>query len=845
MFSLVTILSCSHSVNEKQTLNVLADTGISESIVEPHPFPARMWRLTATHYRNSINDILGVDYQGQLPVDYDLHGYINVGAAEVSIAPYDFELYEQAAWEIAQEYIPDAPTRIQKMHCEVLPTPIDVALETDELDLDCLESWIVPLLTQLWRRPVLEEEVLEYMTLFEGLVETTSPILAAQGVVASGLMVPDFLYRIEMAKTDSTAEHFSLSDYEVASRLSFFLGNSSPDALLLASAAAGELNDPDIIEAHARRLLIAERANESLTSFFEQTLDLNRIIEMDKNEALFPEDTPSLRQDMINELESLFLSVAHEGDFRSLLTTNSSYLSPELAQFYGVEGVTEAGWYSLPDDHGRGGLLGRAGFLALNATALRTSPTHRGKFIRTRLLCQDIPPPPEGVVASLDGVDPNSTLREQLEQHMADPACNGCHALMDPLGFPFENFNALGGYQEYDNGFVVDATGNLDGTPVDGAAEMGQAISLHDRFPYCMTAQLMRHAVGTLEGSHQEAYVDSLLGDFAGSGYQFEELIVALVRSEAFHGSTGSMNGQACDDPSLIRPCETACGVGEEQCIDGLWQNCNAIPPATESCDGLDQDCDGITDALLQSCSDELLFGVQSCTSGDWSPCVFPHNVEVCDGIDNDGNGEIDDTLAIEIATVELSALQAEHYGCDPLSSEVSGPCNAAINRLCSARACDSISGFGILAFDAFEEKSSIACLDETIVTIKHTTFEELASYHSYCLESEPVGADCNASIHRYCSGQGLSSGFGPLEHAAGSAVVACTPTAQPLSVNYDVLNAYQADCHWPVNRYTIACNTAIHNWCQDEGYATGFGPVENSDNYAWVSCIPWPGEQE
>ena len=141
-------------------------------------------------------------------------------------------------------------------------------------------------------------------------------------------------------------------------------------------------------------------------------LDTERITTIDKNADLFPQDSEELRRGMILELEHLFWSAVESGDFRDLLTSDYAYVTPDLATLYGLD-VDNESLQLLPASQQRGGLLGRAGFLALQSTAVRSSPTHRGKFIRTRLLCQEVPPPPEGVVASLDGIDPTLTLREQ------------------------------------------------------------------------------------------------------------------------------------------------------------------------------------------------------------------------------------------------------------------------------------------------------------------------------------------------------------------------------------------------------------------------------------------------
>ena len=273
---------------------------------------------------------------------------------------------------------------------------------------------------------------------------------------------------------------------------------------------------------------------------------------------------------------------------------------------------------------------------------------------------------------------------------------------------------------------------------------------------------------------------------------------------------------------------------------DGLWQACTAQPVATEVCDGIDQDCDGTVDQTVRECLADGLPGVQQCDDGIWSECTVPAFTEVCDGLDNDFDGLIDEDMDLELVTVPFEELQGFHNGCDPYDTSVSGPCNAAVNRFCANRGCGTISGFGILAVDFERELASVACLGADDMVLQSVSFESLASYHGYCSEGDPVSPDCNASINRFCSDQGHTTGFGPLEHNNGTAYVGCTPSAQVYSVNYDDLSTYQADCYWPSNRHSQPCNTAIHQWCTAQGFASGFGPLENSNNIAYVSCIPW-----
>ena len=832
---LLFLFSCSLSAPEKEAKSTVEEDPVLT------PSSGRMWRLTEQQYRNKVLALTAIQFEGELPVDYDLHGYISVGSGESAIAPYDLELYETAAWEIAQSKIVDRVSFEEFVDCSLFAQPSSMIAEEAIYDINCVEQFVTNLAEHLWYRTLLLEERQEITNLFEEIANQTNVTLAGQAVYASMLLSPSFLLRTEGGEIDGEGK-LRLTAFELAERLSYFLTDGPPDEQLLVTVQDGSLHQDDVLEFQARRLLQSPKSKDALINFFRQTIDIERILSMDKNAELFPYDSEELRQGMIAELDYLFWMAVESGDFREILTSSYAYVNPSLASFYGLS-VNEPSLQMLPSNQQRGGLLGRAGFLALNSTAVRSSPTHRGKFIRTRLLCHDVPPPPEGVVASLDEIDDSLPLRQQLEQHMADPACVGCHQLTDPLGFPLEHYDAMGQWRELDNGHPVDASGSVDGVDVDGAASLGMALAAHHRFSYCVTAQLMRHATGSLEGTSQYQYVTDLTNGFEQSDYDFRQLVVSLVLSEAFRFISGSLNGNVCTDSGAQRQCESVCGEGIELCIDGQWQGCNAPPPQVEVCDGIDQDCDGVVDNLVQTCEFDGVLGVQECLSGAWDECSYVSSPEVCDGADNDWNGLIDDNLQTELVHTTFSELKQFHPACDPLEAPVSGPCNAAANRLCEDRGCDMRTGFGLLHVDPLEELAIVSCLHSDLVDVISTTFETLAESFAYCFETDPVSANCNAAINRHCASIGLSTGFGPLEHSSGTAVIACTPTADVHQVPYDDLTALQQLCHWPEQRYSEACNTAMHQWCSAQGYQTGYGPLENYQNDAWVACIPFMEE--
>ena len=342
-------------------------------------------------------------------------------------------------------------------------------------------------------------------------------------------------------------------------------------------------------------------------------LDLDQVETMEKNPDLYPDDSPELRDAMVDEVLALFetLALEEDRDLGELYTTRQTWITdPALGRMYGLDLTDDdvPGWFDIPAAQERGGLIGRAAFLAVHAHASQSSPTRRGKALRVRLLCGIVPPPPEGVVTSLEeSASEEGSLRDRLEQHATDPACSSCHLLIDPLGYPLERFGALGEWRADDNGYAIDTTGELDGVAVDGAADMGAAMAAHPDLGACFARNLYRFGTGRIEGAGEEAAVVDLGFSFEDSGRRVRDLALALVLSEGFR-TTAAPPTDPCleDQEGATRDCATACGSGQETCQGGMWSGCTAPQPTPERCDGDDNDCDGVTDeSVIEACEDE------------------------------------------------------------------------------------------------------------------------------------------------------------------------------------------------------------------------------------------------
>jgi hypothetical protein len=335
-----------------------------------------------------------------------------------------------------------------------------------------------------------------------------------------------------------------LTSYEIASRLSYLLWNTMPDPALFAAADADELRTPAQIEAQARRMIKAPRAREAVKNFHRQWLGLDDIIPKiaanGKDFDIYPDYRAKYLPLWQTEAEAFFDYAIFEEDasVETLFTASYSMMNKELADFYGVSGPTGDEFVRVELDPGKyAGFLTQAGLLALHASPDRSSPIHRGVFVRETLLCQSPPPPPD-IVPEAPNVDESQTTREQFTEHSEDPLCSGCHRLMDPLGFGFEHFDGIGRYRDNEWGLPIDASGELISTDVDGpyngAVELAHALASSEQVKNCVATQWFRFGYGRVETEADTCSMDVIREAFAAANYDIKELIIALTKTEAF-----------------------------------------------------------------------------------------------------------------------------------------------------------------------------------------------------------------------------------------------------------------------------------------------------------------------
>jgi hypothetical protein len=508
----------------------------------PDPGPAPIRRLTRVEYNNTVYQLLGDNNQpaNQFPPDEEAGGFDNQAAVLV-VSPLLAEHYMSAAEQLATTH---TPTLMQELSaCQ--GSPIDeVACEADA------DAFIRSFGKRTYRRPLTDAEVLEHLEVFRAGTmlgdEGYSGSTGIEMVVQLMLQSPHFLYRVEfgMAEPES-GDVVALTSYEIASRLSYLLWNTMPDSALFEAADADQLRTPEQIEQQARRMLATPRAREAVKNFHRQWLHLDdiepQILAIGKNPEIYPDYYAGLPMLWRRETEAFIDHAVFEqhADVTELFTAPYTMMNSELADFYGVSGPNGIDFVRVELDPSRyAGFLTHAGLLALLAKPDRSSPIHRGKFVREFLFCQPPPPPPD-VVPEAPSVDETQTTREQFSQHSADPLCEGCHRLMDPIGFGFEHFDGIGRYRETEwAGLEIDARGELNNTDVDGpyngVVELAERLASSDQVKTCVAMQWFRFAYGRSETAADTCSMQDVQAAFAAAEYDIKELIVALTLTDAF-----------------------------------------------------------------------------------------------------------------------------------------------------------------------------------------------------------------------------------------------------------------------------------------------------------------------
>jgi hypothetical protein len=356
------------------------------------------------------------------------------------------------------------------------------------------------------------------------------------------LVSPDFLFRIEHDPAPSaTAKVYRLNDFELASRLSFFLWSSIPDDALLDLAEKGNLKDPAVLEQQVRRMLDDPRSDSLVGNFAGQWLYLRALEQVKPDADAFPEFDESLRQSFQRETELFFQNVLREDrSVVELLDANYTFLNQRLAEHYGIPKVYGSHFRKVAlTDPNRGGLLGQGSILTVTSYPNRTSVVQRGKWILENLLGAPPPPPPPDIPELKPHAQDGRplTMREQLEQHRANPVCSSCHSRMDPIGFALENYDGVGKWRSQDAGSAIDASGKLPGgVKFEGPSGLKKLLlsDYREDFVTTVTERLLTYALGRGLEYYDQPAVRAITRDAARDNYRMSALVTAVVKSTPF-----------------------------------------------------------------------------------------------------------------------------------------------------------------------------------------------------------------------------------------------------------------------------------------------------------------------
>ncbi|MES1260990.1 MAG: DUF1592 domain-containing protein [Acidobacteriota bacterium] len=493
-------------------------------------------RLTHSQYNNTVRDLLGDRSlpASQFPPEDFVNGFKNQYQAQ-SISPILMDAYGNAAEKVARAAFRNGvPARL--ISCKPSPS--------------CRTEFIRAFGLQVFRRPLQPGEIARYEALF---AKQATFAAGAQIVVEAMLQSPRFLFRME------TTQEPKWKPYAAATRLSYALWDTMPDAALLGSAARGDLNTREGVEKVVRRMLEDPKAQEALDEFVAEWLRFDRALTATKDRTRFREFTAETLYAMTRETRHFVADLVwNDRNFMDLYTANYGFMNGDLAKLYGAAApAADYERVEFPAGSERAGLLGQALFLSLTSKPDETSPTARGLFVREQLLCQHVPDPPPGVNTNLPEVseDKPKTNRDRMGEHTTNETCARCHSLIDPIGFGFEKFDAIGRRREklelvFRTGegetrrasgkkmeLDLDTSGKVAGIPgsdFSSPKQLGGILARNEICQECIVKQYFRYVTGRMETPADRPLLRRVTEDFRRSNFRFRELIISMMLAREY-----------------------------------------------------------------------------------------------------------------------------------------------------------------------------------------------------------------------------------------------------------------------------------------------------------------------
>lgn len=526
----------------------------------PPPGPRGLRRLSHVEYGHTVEALLGPGLPAGLPAqptaalapDEVVDGFDNHAAALV-VTDLLADQYRALAEELA------AAVDIGPL------VPCGVA----DGGRACARAFIVDFGLRAFRRPLTAGDIDRYLALYDLVAVDDGFEAGVRWIIGAMLQSPHFLYRTELGRRDG--DHFRLTAYEIATQLAYLIWQGPPDEALLDLAARGALYDDAVVAAEVERLLQDPRSERTLQHFAWRWLGLDRLASVTRDPGVYPALTPEIRSQMAGQTARFLAEHWRAGStLGAVFTAQDEHLTDALADFYGLppsdlpadpQGFRRRSLEFSP----YGGLLTQGALLTTHALPTSSSPIHRGLMVRERLLCQHLPPPPVNLDVSPPPVDPSLSTRERYAQHSDDPACSGCHDLIDPIGFAFEHFDGIGRWRPDDGIHAIDDSGAILGSaatngPFDGVDELAVLLAGSPDVEACYAEQWLRHGFGGTDRLATECYIEAVTHDMAERGGAMSAVIPAMARLPRLTRRTGGEaegdvpGGELLPDPADIPP---------------------------------------------------------------------------------------------------------------------------------------------------------------------------------------------------------------------------------------------------------------------------------------------------
>lgn len=498
-------------------------------------------QLNANEYNATVADVLQTTLRpanGSWRV-YELNGFDNM--ADVQIVDADqYQRYFDAAFALADDAFANANFKAKYLTCA-------------GADDACVSGIIGSLGLHLFRRPLAASEIANYKAVYttaQGQGEAHAGAL--KYVLASLLSSSEFLYRMEFDPNPASAERHSLSPYELATRLSYFLWSSAPDDALLAVAADTSLTKDETITAAVDRMLAdPTRAPRFVENFYGQWLGGRRVADHAVSPEVYQSWNPALASSLAQEMYAYFADfLKTDRSWLEFLTADENFVDAPLAALYGMPAPSGSGLQKVQvTSDKRAGFLGLGGFLAQSSLDRRTSPTLRGRWIMINLLCTHPPAPPQNVpkieVAAGATDLSKGNVRAVLEKHRANPTCAGCHALFDPYGLPLEQFDGIGAFRSTyaDGSTIVPDTTLVDGTELKGLGELADSLTKDPRFKQCIADNMYSYGLGRVLNDTDRGVLDGIQRQWNNDKDvpSIRRLVDAIVLDQSFRSRSGQV----------------------------------------------------------------------------------------------------------------------------------------------------------------------------------------------------------------------------------------------------------------------------------------------------------------